>query len=63
MNNNKPSKLNRLRAKYAALFVALGCLYSFVNGFGENWFMTILLGSGVLICGLIAFFDITRARR
>lgn len=60
MSNKKTSKLNKWRAKYAALAVAVGCLYSVVVNWGDNWFMTALLSAGVIICGTIGFFDLKR---
>ena len=60
MINKRVSKLEKWRAKYASLAVALGCLYSVVASWGENWFMTALLSAGVIICGTIAFFDLKR---
>ena len=60
MSNKKTSKLKNWRAKYAALAVAIGCLYSVVVNWGDNWFMTALLSAGVMICGTIGFFDLKR---
>ncbi|MFF5996917.1 hypothetical protein AAGS61_19585 [Lysinibacillus sp. KU-BSD001] len=61
MSNSKQSKLERWRAKYAALLVALGCLYSFIVNWGDNWFLTGVMGVGVCICSTIGFFDIKRS--
>lgn len=58
LSNKKSSKLEKWRAKYASLIVGLGCLYSVVANWGENWFMTALLIAGVIICGTMAFFDL-----
>ena len=58
MRDQKTSKLKKWRAKYASLAVAIGCLYSVVVSWGENWLMTTLLSAGVVICGIIGFFDI-----
>jgi hypothetical protein len=60
LSNLKTSKLEKWRAKYAALAVAIGCLYSVVVSWGDNWFMTALLSLGVLVCGTIGFFDLKR---
>ncbi|MCS0824779.1 hypothetical protein NX029_12425 [Cytobacillus firmus] len=60
MNDVKPSIIQRLRAKYAALITTLACLYSVVVSWGENWFFTVLFGLGVLVCGLMSYFDIKR---
>jgi hypothetical protein len=58
LSNKKTSKLEKWRAKYAALAVAIGCLYSVVVSWGDNWFMTALLSVGVIIT--IGFFDLKR---
>lgn len=63
LNQQKPSKLARWRAKYGALAVTLGCLYTVISNWGDNWFMTILLSVGVFICGTIAFFDMKQAKQ
>ncbi|AND43209.1 MAG: hypothetical protein ACQEXE_26825 [Bacillota bacterium] len=60
MNDVKPSIIKILRAKYAALIIALACLYSVVVSWEENWFFTVFLGLGVLVCGLMSYFDIKR---
>jgi hypothetical protein len=60
LSDKKVSKLEKWRVKYASLAVALGCLYSVVASWGENWVMTALLLAGVIICGTIAFFDLKR---
>lgn len=61
MRNENTTKLARWRAKYASTIVALACLYSCIESWGDNWFFTGLLGSGVLICGTIGFFDLRRS--
>lgn len=60
MSIKKISKLEKWRENYAALAVALGCLYSAVVSWGDNWFMSALLSVGVIICGTIGFFDLKR---
>jgi hypothetical protein len=60
LSNKKTSKLEKWRTKYASLAVAIGCLYSVIVSWGDNWFMTALLSAGVLICGTIGFFDLKR---
>ncbi|MEK4630540.1 hypothetical protein MKZ17_20370 [Solibacillus sp. FSL R7-0682] len=60
MNNNKNSKLEKWRKDYAALAVAIGCLYSLIVSWGDNLFMSVLLSLGVIICGTIGFFDLKR---
>ena len=60
MSNKKNSKLEKWRENHAALAVALGCLYSVVISWGDNWFMSALLSLGVIICGTISFFDLKR---
>lgn len=61
MNNGKSHKLKKWRSKYAASITALACLYSVVVSWGDNWFFTVILALGVLICGTVGFFDIKRA--
>lgn len=61
MSYKSPSKLNKWRAKYGALAVALGCLYSLVMNWGNNWVLTGILGLGVFVCGTAGIFDIRRA--
>lgn len=58
LNDIKPLKIQRLRAKYGASITALACLYSVVVSWGENWFFTVLFGLGVVVCGLMSYFDI-----
>ncbi|MGN7479119.1 hypothetical protein ACTHOQ_14835 [Solibacillus silvestris] len=60
MNKKEISNLKKWRENYAALIVAMSCLYSAVESWGDNWFMAALLSAGVIICGTIAFFDIKR---
>ncbi|HHY71640.1 MAG TPA: hypothetical protein GX497_00125 [Bacillus bacterium] len=60
MNENKTSKLEKWRAKYASLAVAIGCLCSVVVSWGDNWFMTAFLLAGVLICGIIGVYNLKR---
>lgn len=60
MSNESASKLEKWRSKYAALVIALGCLYSVIIGWGEHWILTSILGLGVIVCGVIVFFDIMR---
>lgn len=60
LSNESSSKLEKWRAKYAALVIALGCLYSVIIGWGENWILTSILGLGVIVCGIIGFCDIKR---
>lgn len=63
MTKEKLSKLEKWREKYAALVVTIGCLYTVVDNWGENWFWTIISLAGVLICGTIGYFDLKRAYR
>ncbi|WP_260508257.1 hypothetical protein [Cytobacillus firmus] len=44
MSNENNSKLEKWRAKYGALFIALGCLFSLINSWGKNWILTGILG-------------------
>lgn len=60
LNNENSSKLEKWRAKYASLAVAIGCLYSVIVNWGENWFMTALLSAGGGICGTVAIYDLKR---
>ncbi|WP_066069711.1 hypothetical protein [Neobacillus soli] len=60
MRNKTTSKLERWRTKYASLAVAIGCLYSVVVSWGDNWLIPALLSAGGLICGTIGFFDLKR---
>ncbi len=61
MSNKKSPKFKKWRERYAALITALACLYSVIVRWGENWFLTVILALGVLVCGTISFFDIKRA--
>ncbi|MDF2038470.1 hypothetical protein P2R12_16040 [Cytobacillus oceanisediminis] len=61
MSNDNHSKLEKWRAKYGVLVIALGCLFSVINSWGNNWILTGILGLSVLICGTIGIFDIKRA--
>lgn len=61
MGNGNPSKLDRWRAKYGAIVIALTCLLSLINGWGNSWILTAILGLGVLVCGTIGVFDIKLA--
>ena len=61
LSNEAPSKLDKWREKYAALVVALACLYGVIDSWGSNWILTGILSLGVLICGTIGVFDIKRA--
>ena len=47
----------------ATVFVALACLYSCIESWGDNWLFTGVLALGVLICGTIGFFDLRRSVR
>lgn len=60
MSNKKNSKLEKWRENYAALTVAIACLCSAIVSWGNNWFMSVLLSLGVIICGTIGFFDLKR---
>ncbi|MDR7075815.1 hypothetical protein J2Y03_000803 [Neobacillus niacini] len=60
MSNEKSPKLKKWRANYAATVTALACLYSVVVSWGDNWFLTVILALGVLVCGTIGIFDIKR---
>lgn len=60
MSNKKNSKLEKWRENYAALSVAIICLYSAVISWGDNWFMSALLLLGVIICGAMGFYDLKR---
>ncbi|MBP3951817.1 hypothetical protein [Bacillus suaedae] len=60
MSSKKSSKLEKWRAKYASLAVGSGCLYSVVTSWGENWLMTTILTAGVIMCGIMAFFDLKK---
>lgn len=57
MQEQKQTRLEAFREKYAALLVTLACLYTVIETWGEGWFFTILLSFGVLICGTFAFFS------
>ncbi|WP_413364406.1 hypothetical protein [Lysinibacillus sp. 3P01SB] len=63
MSNGKYLKLEKWRAKYGATITAAACLYSVIVSWGDNWFLTVLLGLGVFVCGTIGFFDIKRTLR
>ena len=63
MSNENKSSIARWRAKYASTIVALACLYSCIESWGDNWFFTGVLALGVLICGTIGFFDLRRSVR
>ncbi len=56
------SKLDKWRAKYGALAIALTCLISAINSWGDNWILTSVLLLGVLVCGTISYFDIKRSK-
>lgn len=60
MSNKKNSKLEKWRKNYAALAVAISCLFTVVVSWGDNWFMSAWLSVGVVICGTIGFFDLKR---
>lgn len=57
MDSKKFSKLDRWRAKYGALAIALSCLLTAINSWGQNWILTSVMGLGALVCGTIGFFD------
>lgn len=61
LSNKSSSKLEIWRARYAALAIALGCLYSVIINWGENWILTSILVLGIIICGTIGYFDIKRS--
>lgn len=56
------SKLDKWSAKYGALAIALSCLISAINSWGDNWILTSVLLLGVLVCGMISFFDVKRSK-
>ncbi|MEC5425851.1 hypothetical protein QGM71_20565 [Virgibacillus sp. C22-A2] len=58
MEDKKQSKLEKWRAKYASLVVALGSLYSLIVTWGEGWFFTTRMIIGVLICSTFAAFNL-----
>ncbi|MBN8203522.1 hypothetical protein JI665_23910 [Bacillus sp. NTK034] len=60
LSNENHSKLEKWRAKYGALLIASGCLFSLINSWDKNWILTGILGLGVLICGTLGIFDIKR---
>ncbi|RHW37501.1 hypothetical protein D1B33_08160 [Lysinibacillus yapensis] len=63
MRKANSSKLEKWRADYAASITTLACLYSLIVSWGENWFLTSLLGLGVFVCGSIGFFNLKRIRK
>lgn len=63
MRTENLSKLEKWRAKYGALTIALCCLCSLITSWGNNWVLTVILGLGVLICGTFGIFDISRSIR
>jgi hypothetical protein len=42
------------------LAIALSCLLTAINSWGQNWILTSVLGLGALVCGIIGFFDMKR---
>ena len=60
LKGEKPLKLEKWRAKYGALIIALSCLGSVIISLGNNWVLTSILGFGVLVCGIIGILDIRR---
>ncbi|KHF39247.1 hypothetical protein [Halalkalibacter okhensis] len=62
MSKGNSSKLEKWRAKYGAIAIALSCLSSTVVTWGNNWILTGVLALGVLTCGMIGIFDIKRAK-
>ena len=61
MRNENLSGLEKWRLKYGALITSLSCLYGAIMSWGNNWILTIILGLGVFICGIIGIFDLKRA--
>ena len=39
---------------------ALSCLAGVVVSWGDHWILTGVLGAGVFICGMFAFWDIRK---
>lgn len=63
MKGEKPLILEKWRAKYGALITALSCLGSVIISWGNNWILTIILWTGVIVCGMIGILDIRRGIR
>nr|WP_152023723.1 hypothetical protein [Oceanobacillus iheyensis] len=61
MSNENTTKLEKWRAKYGALAIALSCLCTMISIWESNWFLTGFLGLGVFVCGSIGIFDIKRS--
>jgi len=60
LRNKKNSKLEEWRKNYAALAIAISCLFTLVVRWGDNWCISALLSLGVIICATIGFFDLKR---
>ncbi|PFG12253.1 hypothetical protein ATG70_0430 [Bacillus sp. es.036] len=60
MDSKRFSKLDRWRAKFGVLAIALSCLLTAINSWGQNWILTSVLSLGALVCGIIGFFDMKR---
>ncbi|MFZ0477436.1 MAG: hypothetical protein WAM18_18350 [Halobacillus sp.] len=63
MGSGNTSQLDKWRGKYGAIAVAVACLFSGISSWGENWIMTCILILGTVVCGMMGFFDIRKARK
>ena len=63
MGDNKQSKLEKWRKKYASSVIALGCLYSLLVSWGEGWFFSVIMILGILVCGSFAICDVKKSKR
>ena len=63
LGDNKQSKLEKWRKKYASSVIALGCLYSLLVSWGEGWFFSVIMILGILICGSFAICDVKNSKR
>ena len=62
MKSANLSKLDKWREKYGAIAIALSCLISAITSWGDHWILTGVLLLGVLVCGMIGFFDMKRSK-
>lgn len=56
------SKIDKWREKYGAIAIAFSCLISAITSWGDHWILTSVLLLGVLVCGMIVFFDMKRSK-
>ncbi|MCA1010583.1 hypothetical protein [Halobacillus halophilus] len=63
MESGNASLLDKWRARYGAIAVAVACLFSGISTWGENWILTCILILGTAVCGMIGFFDIRKVRK